>query len=297
MPMSNDNTFEFTRHIITVAPDVKLHYVAAGQDGPLVVLLHGYPQTWKAWSGVIPVLVGAGMSVIAVDYRGAGDSSKPLSGYDKRTMAADIDAIITAVRKPNQLLVVVGHDIGMMIGVTYAFEFPAALTGLVLVDAPIPGTSGFSALRGNPRLWHFAFHGARDIPEMLTAGRESDYIASFIRERISVPGAVSTADIETYGQVYARPGAMRAGFELYRAFPEDEEFVRERLGTVGRMATSVLAVGGELSLSSTLLGEMASEISTDSRLEIVPGAGHWIPDQAPDYLAQLIIDFVQGGNQ
>lgn len=102
-------------------------------------------------------------------------------------------------------------------------------------------------LRTDPRVWHFAFHGARDVPEMLVAGRERQYLQAFFNARIADPAAISETDLDVYTSAYSAPGAMRAGFELYRALDKDAEYNRAVLRRNGTLDIPVLAVGGAMS--------------------------------------------------
>jgi pimeloyl-ACP methyl ester carboxylesterase len=283
---------DLEHHRVDVSPGTALHAVIAGAGPHTVVLVHGYPQTWRVWRDVIPPLLKAGLRVLAVDYRGAGESSKPEAGYDKRTMAADIRTVIHRLLGPSAPFTWVGHDIGLMVGVASALQYRDQAAGLVIIDAPIPGTAGFEALRCDPRLWHFAFHAAAGFPEMLTSGRERDYIAAFIRARLNRPDLIPDDELNGYIAAYSQPHAMRAGFELYRAFDEDSAFVRSELLTGGKLRTPVLAISGGASLSSSYMSGMAAELSVNTNTVILPGVGHWIPEEAPEQLAGLIAGFV-----
>jgi pimeloyl-ACP methyl ester carboxylesterase len=115
---------------------VRLHYVLGGpDDGPLVVLLHGWPQTWYTWRKVMPPLAKAGYRTLAIDYRGAGDSEKPPGGYDKATMAADIRALVHQLGASR--INPVGRDIGVMIAYAYAAQWPDEVQTLTMLDVPI----------------------------------------------------------------------------------------------------------------------------------------------------------------
>jgi pimeloyl-ACP methyl ester carboxylesterase len=154
-----------------IEPGLRIHYVTAGAGDRTIVLVHGFPQTWWEWRQVIPLLVQAGFRVIALDYRGAGASSRPQGGYDKRSMAKDIHVLLHQHLQVQQAVIVVGHDIGSMVAFAYAEMFREEVSHLVVMDAPLPGTAIFDRLRADPRVWHFAFHGARDIPEMLVVAQ------------------------------------------------------------------------------------------------------------------------------
>jgi pimeloyl-ACP methyl ester carboxylesterase len=147
----------------SVEDGVRLHYVSAGEGDRTIVLLHGFPQTWLEWRRVIPPLVKAGYRVVAPDYRGAGHSSRPLTDYDKRTMARDIQRLVRETLGISGRLVVVGHDIGLMVAYAFAELFRDEVSHLAVVDAPLPGTQMFDRLRAEPRVWYFAVRGVRDV--------------------------------------------------------------------------------------------------------------------------------------
>lgn len=113
--------------------------------------------------------------MIAVDYRGAGDSSKPITGYNKVTLAEDIYQLVQQLGF--QQINLVGHDIGLMVAYAYVAADLENVRRLVLFDAPLPGTRVWEQLLSAPRAWHFVFHGKRNIPEMLVAGRERHYLS------------------------------------------------------------------------------------------------------------------------
>ena len=274
-----------------IEPGLRLHYVAAGEEGPTVVLLHGFPQTWWQWRHIIPRLVDAGYRVIAPDYRGAGKSWRPAGGYDKRTMARDIHALLRehlGVREP---VLVAGHDIGLMVAYAYAHEYRDEVSHLVLMDAPLPGTAVFDDLLSAPRVWHFAFHAVRDLPELLVSGREREYIQHFINARIFNAGAFTAEDLDVYVSAYSAPGALRAAFEAYRAFGQDAEDNRRILQHNGRLTIPVLALGGTISTTGAVIGEMTKEVAEDVTAVRVPDTGHWIAEENPEAVVDELLRF------
>ncbi|WP_256976293.1 alpha/beta fold hydrolase [Burkholderia sp. AU28863] len=167
--------------------DVRLHYVTGGpDDGEMVILLHGWPQTWYTWRHVMPALAEEGYRVVAVDYRGAVESDKPLGGYDKASMAGDIRALVRHLGATRINLV--GRDIGVMVAYAYAAQWPAEILKLAMLDVPVPGTRIWdeAKARSDPQIWHFGLHQQRDIGEMLIAGREHAYILDFYKKRTHV---------------------------------------------------------------------------------------------------------------
>jgi len=275
-----------------IEPGMRLHYVTAG-DGPrTIVLLHGFPQTWWEWRHLIPALVEAGFRVVAPDYRGAGHSWRTAGGYDKRTMAADIHRLIGEHLRIAHPVALVGHDIGLMVAYAHAQAYRSDVSHLVVVDAPLPGTTAFDRLRSDPRVWHFAFQGVRDVPEMLVAGREAQYLRAFFNARIFDPSAIAESDLATYVAAYSAPGAMRAGFELYRAFDRDAIDNREALKRNGKLTVPVLAVGGATSTSGPVVEEMMHEVADDVAGLRIPEAVHWIPEENPAALTEGLLAFL-----
>lgn len=281
-----------THGMVQVAAQLRLHYVTAGEGERVVVLLHGFPQTWWQWHRVIPDLAAAGFYVVAPDYRGAGQSWRPQAGYDKRTMAGDLHVLLREHLQIEQPVLLVGHDIGLMIAYAYAQAYRDEVSHLVMMDAPLPGTKVFDRLRADPRVWHFAFHSVRDIPEMLVAGREREYLQAFFNARIFNTAAITDDDLDVYSAAYAAPGAMRAGFELYRAFDRDAEDNREALRRNGKLAIPVLAVGGATSTSGPLVEEMAHEVADNVVACRVPRSAHWIAEENPGVFTAELLKFL-----
>ena len=197
----------FSHHMASVN-GIQLHYVIGGHGDP-IVLLHGWPETWYAWHKVMPALA-KNYTVIAPDLRGLGDSSKPPTGYDGKTVAEDIHQLVTQLGFKTIFLV--GHDIGTQVAYSYAAAHPNETKRLVILDVPIAGIGPEENITG---LWWAQFHNVRDIPEMLVAGHEREYLTWFYRNYSYNPDAITEEDIEEYVSHYSAPGGMRAGFEYY----------------------------------------------------------------------------------
>jgi pimeloyl-ACP methyl ester carboxylesterase len=293
MPTSTPTAVHNGRRALThgmadVEPGVRIHYVLAG-DGPrTIVLLHGFPETWREWQSVIPLLAGAGFRVVTVDYRGAGDSSRPLGGYDKQTMAQDIHSLLQDHLGIGEPVVMVGHDIGRMVAAAYALRYPNDVSHLAVMEAPVPGTAVFDQIR--PRLWHFAFQGVRDVAESLLVGRERLYLQQFFSARYFNPSAVSADDFDAYVDAYSSPGGMRAGLETYRTFDQDAADNRAALEQHGKLKIPVLFAGGEISFNVPLGVKMMQEIADDVTGLTVQRAGHFIPEEQPEALASAILE-------
>jgi len=288
IPNAPDFNRTFTHHTATVN-NVRLHYVMGGRGEP-VVLLHGFAETWYMWRHVMPELAKR-YTVIVPDLRGAGDSDKPASGYDKRTLAEDIHQLVTQLG--HQRIFLVGHDIGLMVAYAYAAAHPAEVRRLVLLDAPIPGTRVFEEIERSPMVWHFAFHNVRDLPEALVAGRERIYLTEgFYRALSYNPAAFTEADVDEYVRCYSAPGGMRGGFEYFRAFKEDARQNKEYFKN--KLPMPVLALGGAQSLGPTMVA-MANEVAANVRGGVIERCGHWVADERSEYLTEQLLAFFGEG--
>ena len=181
-------------------------YVRLGGNGPAMVLLHGYGETGDMWAPLAAKLA-RDHTVIVPDLRGMGLSERPAGGYDKKTQGQDIAGILDALKIGKVDLVT--HDIGNMVGYAFAAQHPDRVGKFVLIDAPLPGVGPWDDIIRNHALWHFSFYGAE--AERLVKGRE----------RIYLPKNFDEESREHYAALYARPGAMHAGFEQFKAFDQD----------------------------------------------------------------------------
>src|SRR5437667_2425602 len=190
-----------------VVSGVRLHYLIAGY-GPTIILIHGYTQTSRMWRPLIPQLADK-FTVIAPDLPGIGDSDIPADGLDMKNTAIRIHDLARSLGV--QKAEVVGHDIGLMVAYAYAAQFPAEVTKLVLMDAFLPGVSGWEAVYDNPGIWHFRFNGP--TPEALVQGRERTYFEYFWNDLAAdKTHSIPEADRKAYAAAYARPGRMHEGW-------------------------------------------------------------------------------------
>lgn len=279
-----------------VAHGVRLHYGVAGEGARTLVLVHGYPQTAYEWRRVVPLLTRAGHRVIVPDYRGAGGSSKPPGGYDKRTMAGDLHALVYDHLGHVGPVTMVGHDIGMMVAYAFARAFPDQTERLVVMEAPLPGTDAYEmSLRDTDRLWHFQFHRAPDVPELLTAGREALYLERFYQDLAYDTDAIGPDAVARYVRAFSRPGAMRAGFELYRAFPDDDAHNRVEVEREGKLKLPVLALTGAHSAFAPFTEMMMREVASNVTFRTIEHANHWVPEENAEGLAAAILTFLDAG--
>src|SRR5438128_1766546 len=181
-------------------------FVRFGGSGPVVVLLHGYAETSDSW-GPLAAELSRRYSVVVPDLRGMGRSSRPAAGYDKKTQAADIRAVVIALGYDRTS--VVSHDIGIMVAYAYAARYPDKVERLVVMDAPIPGVAPWDDIVRNPALWHFSFHGPD--AERLVAGRERIYLDRIWNAFSADPKKPDEATRAFYAAQYAQPGRCAPG--------------------------------------------------------------------------------------
>ena len=196
-----------------------MHYVKMG-EGPLLILLHGWPQTWYEWHKVMPALASK-FTVVAPDLRGLGLSEKTQTGYDKHTIATDVAALIKHLGERSAI--VVGHDMGGKVAYVLGLLYPELVTKLIMVDCMPPGTENMDPAKGG--MWHYGFHMAAEFPEMLTKGREREYISAQMTKWQHQKDAITPNALDEYAKHYASPGGMTAGFNYYRTLPDDAKFL------------------------------------------------------------------------
>jgi pimeloyl-ACP methyl ester carboxylesterase len=265
---------------------VRLRYVIGG-SGSAVVLLHGYAETGHMWNPILPELAKT-HTVIVPDLRGAGGSSKPESGYDKKTMAVDIHDLVTSLGIKHASIA--GHDIGLMVAYAYAAQFPQETDRVVLMDAFLPGIGDWKNVWLMRDLWHFHFHGA--TPLALVKGRERTYFEHFWNDFAANPNhSVPEGDRKLYARAYAQPGGMRAGFEYFKNFERDAKDFAE-LSAV-KLSMPVLVLTGEKA-SGTFLIEQAKLVATTVEGKVIAGSGHWLMEEAPHLTIPALRTFLVG---
>ncbi len=270
------------RDIITNGTTI---HVRVGGSGPAVVLLHGYGETGDMWAPLAANLA-RDHQVVVPDLRGMGLSTKPAGGYDKKTQGHDISGVLDALKIGKTDLIT--HDIGNMVGYAFAAENPGRITRFVLMDAPLPGVGPWEQILKNPLLWHFRF-GGPDM-ERLVAGRERIYLDRFWNEFSATPAKFSEASRVHYAALYARPGAMHAGFAQFAAFDQDA-IDNQAFLAAGKLTMPVLAIGGAKSfgpMMATVMRFAASDVTEG----VIPDAGHWLMEEQPTATVAMVRGFL-----
>jgi pimeloyl-ACP methyl ester carboxylesterase len=270
---------------------VSIHAVTLG-TGPAVVLIHGFPQHWWMWRSTMQALAANGYRAVAVDQRGMGGSDIPQSGYDKRTLAGDVLAVLDTLDIPSAA--VVGYDHGGGTALALAYEHPARVERLALIEYAPPGFGyemGLTAAPGNVN-WQLAFFTHPDVAVQFIAGKERELLAWYFRHWAYNPDAIDQADFEVYVRQLQKPGALRGGFMHFASVFEDMALFKAWAGA-GKLAMPALGVGGEI--AAGVYGEMALKaLATDVRGAVIPKAGHWVVEEANAALAGVLTGFLAG---
>jgi len=263
---------------------VRLHYLVAGKGDP-VILLHGYAETSHMWLPLIAKLSDK-HTVIAPDLRGFGQSAAPEDGYTKKAMAQDVHALVKSLKYDRIRLV--GHDIGLMVAYAYAAQYPDEVDRLVLMEAFLPGVGDWNNVFLLRDLWHFHFFGK--TPLALVTGRERTYLEHFWNDfAADANKSVSEADRRFYAKEYARPGHMKAGMEVFRAFPKDAEDFAGLAKT--KLLMPLLVLSGEKAGGPFLI-EQGRMVATNVEGVLVKGRGHWLMEEAPDQVIPKLVEFL-----
>jgi len=255
---------------------VKIHYLKAGTGKKTLVLIHGFGDTSHMW---IPLFdeFGKDYTIIAPDMRGLGESSRPVAGYDKKTIAADIHELMKSlgVEKIN----LVGHDIGLMVAYAYAAQYPNDIEKLALLEAPIPGIGDiWERIYTTPALWHFHFVNS-PIALELVKGRERLFLEHFWQTLSPHPETFPEADRRFYAKSYAQAGAMRAAFEMFKTF-NSQDATDNRGFAERKLTMPILTIEGDKAMGGAL--ETQSKIVANNVASIIlTDTGHWLMEQRP----------------
>jgi pimeloyl-ACP methyl ester carboxylesterase len=285
LPAGFTDTFT-SRYIDTGG--LRQHAVIGG-DGPPLLLVHGWPETWYAWRLLMPALA-RDFQVIAVDQRGIGLTDKPQDGYDTGTLAGDLVALMDALG--HERFAVVGHDTGLIISYALAADHPDRVDRLVVAEVPgppgvAPSPPLFVPEPINNRLWHIPFNRVNDkLTEELVRGREDIF---FGYEFAIQGGNVPDYALRYYFSIFSDPDVLRGSFGFYRAW--DTTLAQNEQRKSRPLTMPVLAIGGEASWGEAV-GNAMKLAADDVQSVVIPGAGHWVAEQAPEEMLAALTGFL-----
>jgi len=278
---------------------VHLHYVVGGQGEPLV-LLPGWPETWWSFHKMMPELAKH-YTVIVVDIRGMGASDKPAYGYDKKTLAGDIYQLVKTLGY--ERVNIAGHDIGSAVAYSFGANYPQATNKVVMLELPHPDESllTFPLLPAHntftdkldfahPYLWWFAFNQVQGLPEQLLAGHarvQQDWLFKYF---LKDEGALDARDRAVYEKAYNTADAIRASNGWYQTLTQD---IIDNKG-YAKLEMPILAMGAP---AYRWMSKVIPPKGTHVKVVNVEQSGHFIHEERPDFIAQSMIEFLQGDTQ
>lgn len=308
-PMPDDVLADLT-HGRVANGSVSLHYVELGRpepssSRPLVVFLHGFPQFWYSWRHQLAPLAEAGFHVVAPDLRGYNRSDRPreVSAYRMEHHLGDIRALVESIGA--EWTAVVGHDWGGAFVYETAVRDPELFDRQVVLNFPHPGPYKRAVLSAGQlrRSWYVGFFLLPRIPEALLRWNDMGFVDTLFRDHPVNPDAFTEADIRRYKDVLAEPGALTAALNYYRALipqyssrllREELPWLEQRLpDTTSEIETPTMIIWGEQ--DTTLVPAMASghdEWIRDVRVHRLPDASHWVHEDRPERVTELLLDFL-----
>lgn len=266
------------------ANGIEINVAIAGQ-GPAVLLLHGFPHTWRLWTHVMDGLADR-FRVIAPDLRGFGASTRAVDGYDAGTLAADAEALLHALGESSAA--VVGIDAGAPPAFLLAMRRPGLVRQLVVMESllgPLPGAEEFLA-QGPP--WWFGFHRAPGLAESVLSGNEDRYIDWFLDEGTLGQG-VEPALRAAFLDAFNGSEALRCAFSYYRALPSSAGQILDATRG-GRLTVPTLAIGAQP--VGRALEQQLRPVTDRLVGRLVENCGHIIPLHRPDELLRLLNPFL-----
>jgi pimeloyl-ACP methyl ester carboxylesterase len=261
---------------------VDIHYVIGGKGEPLV-LVHGFGQNWYMWNRLLPEL-SKHFTVIAPDLRGVGESGKPAGGYDKKTMATDIYALVKKLGYDKINLA--GHDIGLMVVYAYAAQYPSEVKKLAFLDALIPGIEP-SWSEYWAKAWWWGFFGWEPSGRIVE-GKVDLFLTNFWPVVGYVKNAFTPEETAEFIRSYSTPGATTGAFHWFGGFPQDvtdnAAFIKTPL------PMPVLSVGGDHSTAG-FLGDLSRKVATNVKEVKIKDAGHWMVQEQTAQVQAALLDF------
>jgi pimeloyl-ACP methyl ester carboxylesterase len=261
---------------------INIHYVIGGAGEPLV-LVHGFGQNWYMWNRILPEL-SKHFTVIAPDLRGVGESDKPDSGYDKKTMASDIHELVKKLGYTSINLA--GHDIGLMVAYAYAAQYGDEVKKVALLDALIPGVEPVWT-KIYTTAWHFGFF-ARPISGQLVAGQERLFLTDFWPIVAHIKEPFTKEESDEFIRAYSVPGAISGSFRWFGAFPQDAKDNLELMKH--KLKMPLLAMGGEF-YSAPFLKDHSKMVAENVSETKIMGSGHWVVQEGTDQVQKGLLDF------
>jgi len=273
--------------------EIRLHWVEAG-EGPLVLLLHGFPEHWLAWRKQLPALAAAGFRAVAPDLRGYNLSEKPrgVSSYRIDLLCGDVANLVRHLGYERTFLV--GHDWGGAIAWCVPAFHPGLVERLAILNAPHPVLMKrkLATLAQARRSSYIFFFQLPWLPERSLTRRRAGFLKMMLKRDPATPGAFTPEEIEAYREAFLRPGAATAAINYYRAAFRSRTRVPGLRRSLAGVPTLVLWGEDDRYLGTELLDGLDALVP-DLRVLRIPGASHWLPADAPGRVNAELIAFLR----
>ena len=272
------------RETVTLIGDGGLIECDRSGEGHPVILLHGWPQDRSAWRFVHRILA-EDRQVLSCDLPGIGESTNDKRDFTKTRVG---DIVVSSLQRGGYKRAhVIGHDVGGMVAYAIASQHPEFTSSLTVIEATVPGTEAYEAALGSPAAWYFWFHQAQDVPETIVSNDLDFYISNFLFSQSGSEGVPDADALAQYLATYRNPATLEAGFELYRAMPEDARQNRSQFDKKLQMPVFAVSAG-----DAPHMEEMMTGIATNVTGVTIDGKGHWLPEEASVELSSEISRFI-----
>lgn len=284
-------TQETWQHHDIITNGIRMHYVTQGR-GPLVLLLHGFPEFWYSWRYQIPFLAELGYTVVAPDLRGYNDSEKPRTGYSVSNLLCDIVGLIKELGQ--EQAIIVGHDWGGVLAWAFAIKYPQMTQRLIGLNAPPPWTfmrelRTFKQLR---KSWYIFLFQIPWLPEYILGRNHAEVIGRALYGSAVQKSAFPPDVLERYREAISKPGVLTAALNYYRAtFRRPGSAADGSLN--GAVSASTLLIWGEQDVALTL--EMTYGLEQwvpNIQIKRIPDSGHWVQQEKPELVNQYMREFL-----
>ncbi len=286
-------TVETWQHRDAIANGIRMHYVIQG-EGPLIVLLHGFPEFWYSWRHQIPFLAQLGYTVIAPDLRGYNDSDKPRSGYHVANLVRDILGLIRALGY--QKATIVGHDWGGVLAWSFAQIYPEATERLIVMNAPHPRAlqRELRTVKQLRKSWYILAFQFPWLPEYLLERKSAEAIGKAIYESAVHKEAFPQDVLMQYRIAMSKPGALRASLQYYRSVFRDFFRSKSNVREVKTITAPTLLIWGEQDVALDIaLTHGLEQWVPDLGVLRIPDSGHWVQQEKPELVNTYLEEFLQ----
>jgi pimeloyl-ACP methyl ester carboxylesterase len=283
---------ETWQHRYIITNGIRMHYVTQG-EGPLIVLLHGFPEFWYSWRYQIPFLAKHGYTVVAPDLRGYNDTDKPRRGYDLPTLLRDIVGLMTGLGE--EKAIIVGHDWGGALAWAFAMRYPTMTERLIVMNAPHPGAMlrEMRTLKQLRKSWYMFFFQIPWLPEYVLLRNHANEIGRSFRGAAVQKSVFPREVTAKYQEAMSKSGAMTAALNYYRQL--FRRLPRSSWGTKFQVSMPTLLIWGEQDIALGIeLTTGLEQWVDDIEIKRIPDSGHWVQQEQPDKVNEYMLEFLHG---